>query len=96
MKVGESVIRYLLAFLLCNIAALSSCLFLLLRPVSTIMIVGCLLSDPSSASRLCVPISREFILTIGKNSSLSSLCEVWCELVDTLGIAKSGSHSPSQ
>ena len=60
------------------------------------MIVGCLLSDPSSASRLCVPISREFILTIGKNSSLSSLCEVWCELVDTLGIAKSGSHSPSQ
>jgi hypothetical protein len=60
------------------------------------MLVDCLLSAPSSASRFCVLISREFILTIGKNSPLSSLCEVWCELVDTLGIAKSGSHSSSQ
>lgn len=60
------------------------------------MLVSCLLSAPSSASRFCVPISREFFLTICKNSPLSSLCEVWCELVDTLGIAKSGSHCPSQ
>jgi hypothetical protein len=85
-----------LGHFLCNISALTSCSFLFLRPVSHIMLVDCLLSAPSSASRFCVLISREFILTIGKNSPLSSLCEVWCELVDTLGIAKSGSHSSSQ
>jgi hypothetical protein len=37
-----------------------------------------------------------FIFTIGRNFPLSSLCEVWCKPVDTPGIAKYSSHSPSQ